>query len=232
MTACHIGHGWIHTQTRWTQAHTHSHACVSQCSRGRVSPDHRGSIWPAEHTHTEHWNTRVCLPPRTPRCLCFKKHHFSLRPLSSFPLISLQSLPRPFPISLCSELGHSGSTVYSNAAASREWKKGHGGEKTASEREKEKDREAEKKNPAKEQTGTYTLQTYFQNWLFSSESKSAFMTWWSTGSLVQGAHTDVHFYNHKSFTLFNTSCLIITSASSPSIFFNYRDIVLFFFCFK
>lgn len=93
---------------------------VSCCAHeGQLSPHHRGSIWPTEHTRT---HTRL-LAPSTCLCLCLNiptslKAQSLLSP--SLVFIPCAALSFSLSFSLHTEVGHSGSTVYSNAAASGE----------------------------------------------------------------------------------------------------------------
>lgn len=116
MTPCLVGQCFIHTQIRSRNTSTHVSCCAHE---GQLSPHHRGSIWPTEHTRI---HTRL-LAPSTCLCLCLNiptslKAQSLLSP--SLVFIPCAALSFSLSFSLHTEVGHSGSTVYSNAAASGE----------------------------------------------------------------------------------------------------------------
>lgn len=207
MTPCLVGQCFIHTQIHSRNTSTHVSCCAHE---GQLSPHHRGSIWPTEHTRI---HTRL-LAPSTCLCLCLNiptslKAQSLLSP--SLVFIPCAALSFSLSFSLHTEVGHSGSTVYSNAAASGEKsKETHRGEN----REKEGRTHSAQFNISaltkKENTHTHTPSA---DEPFQLVSKSVFMTSWSAWSRphVRPAHTNIPLTDHKSVDDFITLylCLII-----------------------
>lgn len=167
----------------------------------------------ASDLQNTHAHTRL-LAPSTCLCLCLNiptslKAQSLLSP--SLVFIPCAALSFSLSFSLHTEVGHSGSTVYSNAAASGEKsKETHRGEN----REKEGRTHSAQFNISaltkKENTHTHSPSA---DEPFQLVSKSVFMTSWSARSRphVRPAHTNIPLTDHKSVDDFITLylCLII-----------------------